>query len=71
VHGQLALGDMQIRPAHAAGEHAYQQLSVIGFRRRSLGRIERLGIDRPGTFDLPAAHTPSVLLPWLTPTPML
>ena len=53
---EIALGDMQVRPAHAAGGDLDEELSRGRRRHRSFDDSQGLLIDRPGEVDLPSPH---------------
>jgi hypothetical protein len=56
VHGQIAFGDMQIRPADAACAHRDQDLTGPGLGHVGGDALQRLGVHRARQADPPCGH---------------
>jgi hypothetical protein len=59
MHGQVALGDVQVRAAYAAGSDGDEELAVGGFSDRVGDELERTRAHRPRCSHAPRAHRPS------------
>ncbi len=53
---EVPFRQVEVRPAHAAGPHPYEDLGRAGDRHRVLDECERAGVDRPGAADGPGPH---------------
>ncbi len=56
VHRKIALGDVQIGPAHPARTHRDQEFGRPGPRQRRADVFQRLGVHRTGPTHPPRAH---------------
>jgi hypothetical protein len=56
VHGQVALGDVQVRAADAARLDSDEELAWRGRRRRPGDEAQRVSDDRSGVRDHPRLH---------------
>ncbi len=65
VHRQIPLRDVQVRPAHPAGQHPYQQFPRARVGTRGGRPPHRPARDRTGTFHPPHPHVvpPSFVVP--------
>ncbi len=60
---EVALGDVQVRPAHAARADAHENFAGRRHRRRFLRQAQRIGFDRRGPFERDRAHEQSLRRP--------
>ena len=53
---EIALGQVEVRPAHAADAHAHADLSGSGLRHGLVDLHQRTAVDRAGPVDHPRLH---------------
>src|SRR5205823_8007731 len=62
VRLQIALGEVQVRPAHRARGHADENLAGARTGIRALTQAQRSAVDRAGLLDPPRSHPASIPL---------